>query len=58
VVTAGDGEPRPYVHVRGELEARIERAVFYDLVEAAERNDQGVLGLWSGGLWFELGRDG
>lgn len=58
VITAEDGEPRPYVHVRGDLEARIERAVFYDLVEAAERNDQGVLGLWSGGLWFELGRDG
>ncbi|MBN8553537.1 MAG: DUF1285 domain-containing protein [Caulobacterales bacterium] len=57
VVTAEDGEPRPYVHVRGALEARIERAVFYELVEAATRNDEGVLGLWSGGIWFELGRD-
>ncbi len=29
-------EPRPYVHVRGGLEARVSRAVFYELVAMAE----------------------
>ena len=57
VAVAEDGEPRPYVHVRGGLEARIERSVFYELVEAAERDANGVLGVRSGGVWFELGRD-
>ncbi len=52
-----DGEPRPYIHVRGGLEARIERSVFYELVEAAQRDETGALGLHSGGVWFELGRD-
>jgi hypothetical protein len=48
------GEPRPYVHVRGGLEALIARPVFYDLVEAAEqRGDR--LGLVSDGAWFDLG---
>lgn len=46
--------PRPYVRVRGRLEARILRAPFYDLVEWAERRD-GALGVWSGGVWWELG---
>ena len=47
-------EPRPYVHVRGRLEARVLRAPFYELVEWAEARD-GKLGVWSGGVWFELG---
>ena len=51
------GTPRPYVHVRRGLEARIERAVFYDLVEAAERTPEGEYGVRSGGAWFVLGRD-
>jgi hypothetical protein len=55
VRVALDGaEPRPYVHVRGRLEARILRAPFYELVEWAELRD-GKLGVWSGGAWFELG---
>ena len=57
VEVADDGEPRPYVHVRGDLEARIERSVFYELVEAADRDAGGALGIRSGGVWFELGRD-
>ena len=57
VEVAEDGEPRPYVHVRSGLEARIERSVFYELVEAAERDASGTLGVRSGGVWFELGRD-
>jgi hypothetical protein len=47
-------EPRPYVHVRGRLEARVLRAPFYELVEWAE-SKEGRLGVWSGGEWWELG---
>lgn len=48
------GEPRPYVLVRGRLEARILRAPFYELVEWAEERD-GVLRVQSQGAWFDLG---
>ncbi|MFA5123281.1 DUF1285 domain-containing protein [Zavarzinia sp.] len=54
------GEPSPYVLVRGRLEALIARAVFYDLVEAAEERvgADGVaeLGLRSAGRFWSLGR--
>jgi len=53
-VAMRDGEPRPYVLVRGRLEARILRAPYYELVEWAEPNE-GKLGVWSGGVWWELG---
>ena len=46
-------EPRPYVLVRGRLEARILRAPFYELVEWSERRD-GKLGVWSGGSFWSL----
>lgn len=49
-----DGEPRPYVHVRGRLEARVLRAPFYELVEWSEARE-GKLGVWSWGAWWELG---
>jgi hypothetical protein len=48
-------EPRPYLHVRGRLEARILRAPFYELVDWAE-SKEGKLGVWSRGVWFELGQ--
>lgn len=51
---AVSGAPRPYVHVRAGLDALIARAVFYELVEGAERRD-GRLGLTSNGAWFDLG---
>jgi uncharacterized protein len=47
-------EPRPYVHVRGRLEARILRAPFYELVDWAEERG-GMLAVRSQGAWFELG---
>lgn len=51
---AYDGEePRPYVLVRGRLEARVLRAPFYELVEWGEVRE-GKLGVWSGGVWFDL----
>jgi hypothetical protein len=52
------GEPRPYLHVRRGLEARIRRPVFYELVEMSEERDtpEGPrLGVWSNGAWFPVG---
>jgi uncharacterized protein len=49
-------EPAPYVHVRGGLEARISRSVFYQLADMAVPGERGVLGVWSGGKFFALGR--
>lgn len=53
-----DGTPRPYVLVRGRLEARILRAPFYELVAWAEEEatpDGPRLGVWSQGAFFPLG---
>lgn len=53
-----DGAPRPYVLVRGRLEARILRAPFYELVAWAEEQptpDGPRLGVWSQGAFFPLG---
>ena len=57
VAYRGD-EPRPYVLVRGGLEARVSRAVFYELVGMAEERVTATgreLGVWSEGVWFSLG---
>lgn len=48
------GEPAPYVHVRGELEARIARPVFYELADMADLED-GRMVIRSGGCEFVLG---
>ncbi len=57
-------EPTPYIRVRGTaeapVEARICRAVYYELVALAEpgmRHCRRMLGVWSSGLFFPLGRD-
>jgi hypothetical protein len=50
-------EPRPYVMVRPGLEARINRAVFYELVALAEAESldgRQVLGVWSQGVFFPI----
>lgn len=49
--------PRPYLHVRGGLEALIGRAVYYELVNLAlaDDPDRAIPGLWSGGQFFSLG---
>ncbi|MDB5468888.1 MAG: hypothetical protein JWR84_448 [Caulobacter sp.] len=57
-VDAGSGEPRPYVHVRRGLEARIARPVFYELVEMATERDTPVgpvLAVNSDGAVFPVG---
>ena len=57
----GDGEPRPYLHVRRGLEALIARPVFYELVEMAEERETPAgptLGVASNGAWFPVGPPG
>jgi uncharacterized protein len=50
------GGLKPYVLVRGRLEALVTRAVYADLVElAVSRIMGGALGVWSGGVWWEMG---
>ena len=49
------GEPRPYVMVRGGMEALINRPVFYRLVEAA-REEGDELVVYSRGARFLLGK--
>jgi hypothetical protein len=56
-------EPTPYLHVRDgkgkfPLEARINRATYYELVALAEpglHQGRKVLGVWSEGVFFSLG---
>ena len=51
-------EPAPYVRVRGRLDAKLSRPVFYELVDMAVPGDAeaDILGVWSQGVFFELGR--
>ena len=51
------GGLKPYIHVRGRLEALVTRAVYADLVSLAEPRvgEVGPLGVWSGGVWWEMG---
>lgn len=55
-------EPRPYLGLARGLEARIERSVYYDLVEAAladlgdTADDPVALPIWSEGSCFRLDR--
>lgn len=46
--------PRPYVHVRRDLWALIDRKTFYRLAETATSDAQGHLSLCSGGVSFLL----
>ena len=50
-------EPAPYLHVRAGLEARISRAVFYQLADiGVPGDDENELGVWSSGVFFPLGK--
>lgn len=46
---------RPYLAVRGGLEALIARPVYYELAELALAEGADPPGLWSGGAFFPLG---
>ncbi|MBT8457702.1 MAG: DUF1285 domain-containing protein [Alphaproteobacteria bacterium] len=51
------GEPSPYVLVRANLEALIDRKSFYRLVDIGTHHDvdgQSWFGLWSGGQFFPV----
>jgi hypothetical protein len=51
------GAPLPYVHIRSAMEARISRAVFYQLADIAvpgHSGFEGRLGVWSDGVFFPL----
>lgn len=59
VECAETGEPLPYVSVRDGIEARLTRAVYYELVALGFEeilNGEHVYGLWSSGTFFSLGR--
>ncbi|MCK5041326.1 MAG: DUF1285 domain-containing protein [Sphingomonadales bacterium] len=52
------GEPSPYIHIRGGMDGRISRAVYYELINLAEpmKGDKNTLGVWSSGEFFPLGQ--
>lgn len=47
------GEPSPYVLVRADLEALIDRKSFYRLIDLCVHRD-GWFGLWSAGTFFPV----
>lgn len=47
------GEPSPYVLIRRNLEALIDRKSFYRLVDLGTHHD-GWFGVWSGGAFFGI----
>ena len=51
------GGLKPYLLVRGRLEALVTRAIYFDLVELAVPEDlakDGEIGVWSSGIWWPL----
>ena len=50
---AETGEPSPYILVRADLEALIDRKSFYRLVDLGVHHD-GWFGVWSGGQFFGI----
>ncbi len=52
-IAPDSGEPRPYLLVRDGLEARLTRAVFYELATHAVEAG-GRYGVWSDGAFFAL----
>jgi hypothetical protein len=46
--------PRPYLHVRGGLEALVARPLYYDLAEIALEAGGDTPGVWSDGAFFPL----
>ena len=46
---------KPYVRVRGRLDALFTRALTYDLAEILAEDGNGRTGVWSGGVFFNVG---
>lgn len=53
-----DGSIKPYVRVRGRIDALVTRAVTYDLAELLVSDGDGRMGVWSGGIFFALDHHG
>lgn len=53
-LAATDDGPLPYLHVRGGLEARLARPVYYEFVEMALDEGSDPPGLWSDGAFLAL----
>jgi hypothetical protein len=53
-IEPGSGGLKPYLRVRGRLEALVTRALTYDLVDLAAETEGRGLGLWSAGTFFPL----
>ena len=59
VIYAADGEPSPYIHIRRNLEALIDRKSFYRMIDLCQHERYEGLdwfGLWSGGRFFAVMR--
>ena len=55
VIQKPDGGLKPYILVRGRLEALVTRAVYADLVALSEmRTGETTPGIWSGGVRWEM----
>jgi len=50
---AKTGEPSPYILIRSDLEALIDRKSFYRLVDLGVHHE-GWFGVWSGGVFFGI----
>ncbi len=51
---SGTDDAAPYLHVRGGLEARLVRPVYYELAEIALAENADPPGLWSEGAFFAM----
>jgi hypothetical protein len=54
VLRTGEDGPLPYLAVRGGLEARIARPVYYELANLALEEGAEPAGLWSDGAFFAM----
>jgi uncharacterized protein len=55
VLEPSSGGLKPYVRVRGRLDALVSRAVYYDLMDLATASGAASRpGLWSQGVWFDV----
>ena len=58
-VTCGGSDTPPYLMVRGGIEARLTRSVYYELVALGVEEmvgEERQYGVWSSGIFFPLGR--
>lgn len=51
---ADTGGLKPYILVRGRLEAKLTRALLYELAELACEDEEGRPGVWSAGRFFKM----